>query len=231
MAEEAQTEEEPSIEEILDSIRQIISEDDEDSDSAEGGESPSEPVSEEVPEVDDTPLDQSAIDDMDFDAPMPASDDVEPEPEVELDQAAIDDIAFDEPEPEAEEVVEEEIIDLVEKVESEPEDIQIDIAPEPEPVEEVVPAAPEPEVDLIDEDTNEDDSSLLSQGAEKAAVSAITELVRKTAVEHNGITLEDIVRSEIKPMLKEWLDKNLPIIIERLVQEELERVSKRVLDE
>ncbi|MCD8497886.1 MAG: DUF2497 domain-containing protein [Alphaproteobacteria bacterium] len=42
-------------------------------------------------------------------------------------------------------------------------------------------------------------------------------------------TIEDVVRDELRPMLREWLDKNLPPLIERLVQDELERVTKRVL--
>ncbi|MGH1403104.1 MAG: DUF2497 domain-containing protein [Alphaproteobacteria bacterium] len=250
MAEEAQTEEEPSIEEILDSIRQIISEDD------ESGEAASESDEESSAEEDAPALDQDAIDDMDFDAPVDsASENVELDQgaiddmdfdapvdsaseNVELDQGAIDDIAFDTPEPEAAaepEIVaeaKEAVIDLVEKVEPEPEEnvqIEVDMAPEPEEIPEPQPVMPD--VDLVDAGDGQGEASLLTQGAEKAAVSAITELVRKTAVEHNGITLEDIVRSELKPMLKEWLDRNLPIIIERLVQEELERVSKRVLDE
>ena len=76
-----------------------------------------------------------------------------------------------------------------------------------------------------------EEDALLTDVAEEAAFDAISELARKTAVEHSGITLEDIVRSELKPLLRGWLDKNLPVVIERLVREELERVSKRVLDE
>ena len=75
------------------------------------------------------------------------------------------------------------------------------------------------------------DDALLTDNAEEAAISAISNLVRKTAVGNNSITLEDIVRAELKPLLRAWLDKHLPTVIERLVQEELERVSKRVLDE
>ena len=59
----------------------------------------------------------------------------------------------------------------------------------------------------------------------------MTELVRRTAVEHGSVTIEEIVRSELKPLLREWLDKYLPSVIERLVQEELERVTKRVLED
>ncbi len=212
MADDVKTEEEPSIEEILDSIRQIIADDDEE-------ETKEEEKAEEVATPDE-PLDQSAIDDMDFDAPTPEP---EPEPEPEessepLDQSAIDDIDFDTPQPEETET-EEEILELTDRVD---EEVDVDlIEPEPEPEPEIAPE-PKPEPS---------DDTILTKNAEEAAFEAISELARKTAIEHNGITLEEIVRSEIKPMLREWLDKNLPVIIERLVQEELERVSKRVLEE
>ncbi|PCJ96023.1 MAG: hypothetical protein COA45_11540 [Zetaproteobacteria bacterium] len=212
MTEEAQTEEDPSIEEILDSIRQIISEDDGDSDQQDVA---PEPEVESEPEpVSDEPLDQSAIDDIDFDTP---SAETEPEPvsDEPLDQSAIDDIDFDTPsaetEPEADDA--DDILELTERVDEE-------LEPDPEPTPEPEPVVP-PVVD----------DSLLTQSAEEAAFDAISELARKTAVEHSGITLEDIVRSELKPLLRTWLDKNLPVVIERLVREELERVSKRVLDE
>ncbi|MEJ8573324.1 DUF2497 domain-containing protein [Microbaculum marinum] len=39
-------------------------------------------------------------------------------------------------------------------------------------------------------------------------------------------TLEDFVGEMLRPMLKEWLDENLPVIVEQLVQQEIERVSR-----
>ncbi|PCI56805.1 MAG: hypothetical protein COB36_00580 [Alphaproteobacteria bacterium] len=259
MTEEAQTEEDPSIEEILDSIRQIISEDEEGGDAPQEDatpEAPAEeaPVAEAAPEPEaesepepepasDEPLDQSAIDDMDFDTPAPAPvAEAAPEPEAEpepasdepMDQSAVDDIDFDSPAPapvaaepapaEPEPAEDDDILELTDRVDEEPE---AEVAAEPEPT-------PVPEPEIAPEEpvaAAPADSSLLTQGAEAAAFDAISELARKTAVDHNGITLEDIVRGEIKPLLRVWLDKNLPVVIERLVREELERVSKRVLDE
>lgn len=79
---------------------------------------------------------------------------------------------------------------------------------------------------------SDDYDRLLTNSAENAAVSAFSSLARKTAVErHGGVTIEDIVREEIKPMLRQWLDRNLPDLVEKLVQKELERVSSRVLDD
>jgi cell pole-organizing protein PopZ len=44
----------------------------------------------------------------------------------------------------------------------------------------------------------------------------------------NPRTLEDLVREMLKPMLKAWLDANLPDMVERLVRAEIERLSRRV---
>lgn len=186
MADEENTEEEPSIEEILDSIRQIISDDDEE----EGGDAAPEPAEEPEEEI-------VELTDKVDDEPAP-----EPEPEPEADP---------EPEPEPE-------VDPEPEPEPEPEDVEIDMQdPEPEPEAEV--------------NQEEDSDALFTEIAETATADGFEKLVKKTAVEYNGITLEEIVRTELKPLLREWLDDNLPSMIERLVQEELERISKRVLDD
>jgi cell pole-organizing protein PopZ len=50
---------------------------------------------------------------------------------------------------------------------------------------------------------------------------------RATQVYAGGPTLEDLVRAELRPLLKEWLDANLPPVVERLVRLEIERVVGR----
>lgn len=42
----------------------------------------------------------------------------------------------------------------------------------------------------------------------------------------SGITVEDMVAAMLKPMMKEWLDKNLPSIVERIVEIEVRKLSK-----
>ena len=42
-------------------------------------------------------------------------------------------------------------------------------------------------------------------------------------------TLEQLTREVMRPMLKEWLDENLPDLVERLVQEEIERMVNRAV--
>jgi cell pole-organizing protein PopZ len=41
-----------------------------------------------------------------------------------------------------------------------------------------------------------------------------------------GLTLEEITKELLRPMLKQWLDAYLPGTVERLVQEEIARVSR-----
>ena len=48
----------------------------------------------------------------------------------------------------------------------------------------------------------------------------------QTVLVQNARTLEDLVREMLRPMLKGWLDDNLPAMVERLVRAEIERVSR-----
>jgi cell pole-organizing protein PopZ len=48
-------------------------------------------------------------------------------------------------------------------------------------------------------------------------------------VHRGGPTIEDLVREELRPVLKEWLDNHLPPLVERLVRAEIERVVNRAL--
>ncbi len=66
---------------------------------------------------------------------------------------------------------------------------------------------------------------LLSTAATAAVDSAFTSLAQAVEVRNNR-TLEDLVSELIRPMLKAWLDENLPDMVERLVRAEIERVSR-----
>ena len=67
-------------------------------------------------------------------------------------------------------------------------------------------------------------AGLLSRKATAAVGSAFNRL-SETARKHEP-TLEDVVRETLRPMLKSWLDENLPHVVERMVQEEIERVTR-----
>lgn len=98
-------------------------------------------------------------------------------------------------------------------------------APEPEPAS--APPAAEPEF--------EPPATLVAPEAAAAAASSVDSLVRTLAAERTmqvrsgGPTIEDLVREELRPLLKAWLDSNLPPIVERLVRAEIERVVGRVV--
>jgi cell pole-organizing protein PopZ len=69
------------------------------------------------------------------------------------------------------------------------------------------------------------DDALISAATAAAVESALSTLAR-TAPVQNGRSLEDLVREMLRPMLKSWLDDNLPSMVERLVHAEIERVSR-----
>jgi hypothetical protein len=66
---------------------------------------------------------------------------------------------------------------------------------------------------------------LLSDHTTAAVTSAFGTLAHTVLVQ-NARTLEDLVREMLRPMLKAWLDDNLPTIVERQVRAEIERVSR-----
>ncbi len=76
---------------------------------------------------------------------------------------------------------------------------------------------------------------LVAPEAAAAAASSVGTLLRtlvaereQVAVFRGGPTIEDLVREEIRPLLKQWLDDQLPVLVERLVRAEIERVVGRV---
>jgi cell pole-organizing protein PopZ len=66
---------------------------------------------------------------------------------------------------------------------------------------------------------------LLSTPAAAAVDSAFNALAYTVQV-RDGRTLEDFISELLRPMLKTWLDENLPAMVERLVRAEIERVSR-----
>lgn len=58
------------------------------------------------------------------------------------------------------------------------------------------------------------------------AVSAAFNSLAATVLSDNSRTLEDIVKEMMRPMLKNWLDENLPGMVERIVRAEIERVAR-----
>jgi len=69
------------------------------------------------------------------------------------------------------------------------------------------------------------DRPLLSQSTSQMVDSAFNTLAQTVLIQ-NARTLEDLVKEMLRPMLKHWLDDNLPGMVERLVRAEIERVSR-----
>jgi len=143
----------------------------------------------------------------------------EPEPEEEMDMAAAMEEMEPEPEPEP--------------------------APAPAPVATPSPA-PEPEPTLnenILELTQQmiaqappdigAGESILSTAPSQDSTDALQELAkallskRDIAIGNRDMTLEGLIREIFRPLLREWLDQNLPYLIERLVKKEIDHMVNR----
>ena len=170
-----QSSQEPTMEEILASIRRIISEDDAPAEAAPAPEPEPAPVAEEL-EVEDDVLE--------------LTDPIEPPAPVE----SMGDIDVYSPEPE----------------------------PEPAP-----PSAPAPEPEQIQGFSREEVAeNLVGDHASTLAASAFGSLSSALLLPKDGRTLEDVVRELLRPLLKEWLDQNLPRIVETKVEEEVHRIAR-----
>ena len=155
------------MEEILASIRKIISEDGEEEGAGEAVEEAAEP---------------------------------EPEPETE-------------PEPEPELEREADMLELTEEF--------VEETPLPAPV--------EPEE--FDDDLILDEEDLLSEATSAAGAATFAELSGALAPRMPtgdlDRTLEDLVKEVMRPLLRNWLEANLPVIVERLVEREIEKMTSK----
>ena len=95
-------------------------------------------------------------------------------------------------------------------------------------------AIPEIELaDVLDLTPDMRAGPVLSSPTSAASSDALAQLAkaildrRDVAIGSRGITLEGMVREMLRPMLKEWLDRNLPYLIERLVKKEIDLMVNR----
>jgi hypothetical protein len=87
------------------------------------------------------------------------------------------------------------------------------------------PPAPEPDPDWGLAASDSQPQQILSRSTVSAVESAFHSLAN-TVLSNNARTLEDLVKEMLRPMLKSWLDDNLPNMVERIVKAEIERVSR-----
>jgi cell pole-organizing protein PopZ len=93
--------------------------------------------------------------------------------------------------------------------------------PPPRPASPVSHAAPMPDPRLSSDMAEE----LLEPATNAAVHGTFAKLSAMTAVP-SGVTVDSIMREMLRPMLKEWLDENLPSVVERMVEKEIARISR-----
>lgn len=106
----------------------------------------------------------------------------------------------------------------------------------PMPAAELEPDEAEPDVPHQDEDVLElterieplgdIEPALVSEPTAAVAAAAFGQLSASIQMPGDLRTLEDVVRELLRPLLKTWLDENLPHIVEAQVQAEIERISR-----
>ena len=94
--------------------------------------------------------------------------------------------------------------------------------------------APRPEEDVLElSDPVEEGESLVSDDAAAASLRSLAALSaikdRSEALPQGDGPLEAVVREMLKPMLKDWLDRNLPELVEELVTREIARITGKSL--
>ncbi|MDE2029114.1 MAG: DUF2497 domain-containing protein [Alphaproteobacteria bacterium] len=157
-------------------------------------------------------------------------------------------ISDDEPPPAEAEAPQEDVLELTQMVQEDGSVVDLDKpaeaepAPAPEPAPEPAPPPPPPPPEPKPEPKPapppvEPAAPLVSEPAASSAASALSSLANTLEIErlstgsglgNGGRTLEDMVIELMRPMLKDWLDQNLASVVERLVQKEIERISKKV---
>lgn len=244
---------EPSMEEILASIRRIIADDEAKPPPAEAAkpekaaaaaappkpqamndippskvaptkpaaEKPAPPVAKPAPPPPPAPAADATNNQDDIDALLAGLDAATPAPEVRA------------PEPEPEPEPEPDVLELTD-------DMAVDPTPPPPPsfrkvdprddlefAEPPPRPTPPPSYAPVDFDAPPlpPQQPILAQSTVSAVESAFNSLAH-TVLSSNARTLEDLVKEMLRPMLKSWLDDNLPGLVERIVKAEIERVSR-----
>lgn len=201
MASDANTEE-PTMEEILASIRRIISDDGDEEAPKDEAPKAAAPKAEAAPKPE---ADEEEEDVLDLTDVVPEED-----AGVELGQDDVDSL-FDEPAAPAE-------------PEPEPE-------PDLDSDEDVVMVSTDDDDQEEDDDEPAPmEAPLLSEEVASRASTSFMSLARSIKVTEPGVdprSLEHLVQELLRPMLRDWLDEHLPSIVERLVQTEIDRVARK----
>jgi len=195
------------MEEILASIRRIISDDD--------AAKPAPAAARPMPEIAPAPAPA---------APAPAAKNSQDDIDAML--AGFDAAADDEPgeAPVAAVAAADDVLELTDSMRAAPAVDDFD-GPAGAESDALLPAPEPPRTAEAPRNMPVPDQTLLSPRTTAAVDNAFNSLAH-TVLLQNSRTLEDLVRDLLKPMLKAWLDDNLPNMVERLVRAEIERVSR-----
>jgi len=211
---------EPSMEEILASIRRIIADDDASKPAKAPKAAPAakqQPAVPSRPTTPPAPANATAAPPAPKPAPTPANAPANSQDDIDAMLAELDDTAADK-------ASTPDVFDLTEVM----------AAPVPPP------ASPPPKLaqgfrtiggasDVVFT-TKPEPPPLIDRGLISketiAAVDGAFDTLAHTIIGQNARTLEDLVKEMLRPMLKSWLDYNLPSLVERIVRAEIERVSR-----
>jgi cell pole-organizing protein PopZ len=69
-------------------------------------------------------------------------------------------------------------------------------------------------------------TALTDEHTADVAAGALGKLISKMEISTDNNTIEGLVRDLLKPMIKEWLDANLPGIVEEKVEAEVQRIAR-----
>lgn len=170
----------------------------------------------------------------------------EPDPNKKAQEQSMDKAK---PADKAPEKAKEDVLELTNKVDPAPMDVLSNIdaamskdapasaaAPAPEPAKAAptpafTPAPPVAAPAPIDNAAADENQRLLSEQSSRAAAASLRNLVDnlpKPKVDsmtlRSGNTVEDLVIECLKPMLSAWVDKNLPVLVERIVEKEIKKL-------
>ncbi|KZL06348.1 DUF2497 domain-containing protein [Pseudovibrio sp. Ad26] len=207
---------EPSMEDILSSIRKIISDDE-----ASGAEQMTDAALSDADAGRE--LSQDDLDKLFDDAPAEMEPAPTPEPEVVKDA-----------EPDVLELTQKEQIDeqssslkIIEGLADEDKEEDGDIAFLDQPGPEAFGLSSMGQDDILEPSAAKSPAETLISSATDEVVSSAFNGLANTVLSKNARTLEDLVAEMLRPMLKGWLDQHLPSVVERLVRQEIDRISRK----
>jgi len=193
----------PSMNEILGSIKRIITED------SGQGVAPDATQDQDDEDI----LELTEVADTAGEPRLAATPDAEPEPEVRREPV----LGVQRPQPPAE-----------------PAPVPAAAAPAPEPAAQPAPRPVSPQPSPAAAVAAGPVEEIVSETATAATASALGELTRamdektsKLKVGAGDVSIADIVKEMLRPMLREWLDENLPGIVERVVRREIQKLVDR----